>query len=104
MHRDESDLKIYNRNVQVQTIIVLNISIKMTEAIGLDLIVFEDFNKICRFCCKRSDNMTNIYQNLEESSNNSCVNIIKESDAVVIMLLKIGLSVITRFTDPLVKL
>lgn len=70
----------------------------MTEDNGLGLIQYDDFNQICRLCCKSSDNLIHMYQNFEESSNNSWSNIIVESETIVVMLLNIGLNVIIRFT------
>lgn len=68
---------------------------KMRERRGLGrqgLIQFEDFNKICRLCCKMSDTLAPIYNKKEKSDDNLVDN---DSDsAIVIMLLKIGLNVI----------
>lgn len=66
----------------------------MTDPSGLGLIQYEDFNKICRLCCKRTKDLTPIHQKIEESSNDLWDSDIPDSDAIVIMLLKIGLSVI----------
>ena len=66
----------------------------MTEPSGLGPIQYEDFNTICRLCCNRTNDLTPIHQKIEESSNDLWDSAIPDSDAIVIMLLKIGLSVI----------
>lgn len=66
----------------------------MTEYSGLE-IQYEDFNKICRLCCQKSENLTSIYQTIEESSDNLRNNIFVNADDTVEMLLRnVGLSVI----------
>lgn len=58
---------------------------------------YVDFIKICRLCCKRSDNLTVIYHKTENISKDFCSdddNTVAVTDGLIpSILLKIGLSV-----------
>lgn len=57
---------------------------------------YEDFIKICRLCCKRSNNLSPIYHKTEDTSNNfwnEDNDTVADTDSTSAMLLTLGLNV-----------
>lgn len=57
---------------------------------------YEDFIKICRLCCERSNNLTPIYYKTEDTSKSFWNGDNDDTNSTAAMLLKIGLNVMTK--------